>query len=206
MEKLRSQMDLNFWGAAEMAHGILNEWLAPDALEKRGSQKHLIFTSTVCAFYAPAGYAPYAPAKAALRNLSDTLQQEMLLYGGGDAVKVHTVCPGTITSPGFENEQKTKPDITKELEESDPVQTPEEVAAASIKGLEAGEYLITVNWLGRALKSQAWGGMPRSNWFLDTIFTFITSFVWMIMQPMLDGQVRAHGKKHGHPSTYLKKA
>ncbi|EHK96600.1 putative 3-ketodihydrosphingosine reductase tsc10 [Glarea lozoyensis 74030] len=145
---VEGKMDLNFWAAAEMAHGVLREWLDPEALEMGGSQKHLIFTATVCAFYAPVGYSPYAPAKAAIRNLSDTLQQEMLLYGGGEAVKIHTVCPGTITSPGFERENLNKPAITKELEESDPVQSPEEVAAIAIKALEAGEYLITMNWLG----------------------------------------------------------
>jgi 3-dehydrosphinganine reductase len=199
-------MDINYWAAAEMAHGILSEWLDPAALETGVAPKHLIFTSSVVAFYAPVGYAPYGPAKAALRCLGDTLYQEMLLYGGGDAVRIHIVCPGSILSAGYENEQKTKPAITNEIEESDPKQKPEEVAAASIKGLEAGEYLITVNWLGRLMKAQAWGGMPRSNWLIDTILTLLSSFVWMIVQPMIDRQVKAHGKKFGHPSIYVKKA
>ena len=60
----------------------------------------------------------------------------------GDHVKIHTIFPGTILSPGLENENKTKPDITFILEESDPQQTPDQVAKNAIAGLENGGYLI----------------------------------------------------------------
>ena len=118
---MRQQMDVNFWSCVDIAHAILNEWLAPSA--DKGKERHLIFTSSVVAFYPVAGYALYAPSKAAIKSLSDTLAQEVLLYG--DNVKVHTIFPGTISSPGIELENKTKPDITHILEESDPVQTPD---------------------------------------------------------------------------------
>ncbi|RDL32055.1 Uncharacterized protein BP5553_09457 [Venustampulla echinocandica] len=203
--KMRQQMDINYWTCVDMAHAILNEWLAPSVLGK-GTQKHLIFTSSVAAFYPVAGYAPYAPTKAAIKSLSDTLAQEVLLYGGGDTVKVHTVFPGTISSPGLDLENKTKPKITHILEESDPVQTPDVVAAKSIKGLENGEYLVTVSWLGQAMRGCAWGGSRRNNWVWDTILTCITSLVWLFVGPDLDGKVRSYAKKNGHPSTYPKQA
>merc|ERR1712000_536403 len=74
----RQQMDINYWSCADMAQAILSEWLAPGAVGK-GGQKHLIFTSSVAAFYPLAGYASYAPAKAAIKCLSDSLAQEILL-------------------------------------------------------------------------------------------------------------------------------
>lgn len=154
------------------------------------------------AFYPVAGYAPYGPGKAAIKNLSDTLAQEVLLYG--EDVKVHTVFPGNISSPGYENENLTKPGITHILEESDPVQTPDEVAAKSIKGLEAGEYLITVGWLGAAMRGCAWGGSARNNWIADTAMTWITSIAWGFIGRDLDGKVRSYRKKFGHPSSYEK--
>src|SRR6185437_6897532 len=96
--------------------------------------------------YSLVGYASYSPTKAAFKSLSDTLAQEVLLYG--EDVKIHTIFPGTIQSPGLERENLQKPEITLLLEESDPIQSSEEVARKSIKGLERGEYLITINWLG----------------------------------------------------------
>jgi hypothetical protein len=37
-------------------------------------------------------------------------------------------------TPGYENENKTKPSITKTIEESDPGLTPEQAAVAMLKG------------------------------------------------------------------------
>jgi 3-dehydrosphinganine reductase len=198
--KMRQQMDVNYWSCVDMAHAVLNQWLAPNA-EKR--ERHLIFTSSVTAFYPIAGYAPYAPPKAAIKNLSDALAQEVLLYG--DNVKIHTVFPGTISSPGLENENKTKPGVTFKLEESDPEQTPDEVAKKAIRGLERGEYLITVGLLGAAMRGCAWGGSARNNWFTDTAMTWVTSIAWGFIGRDLDNQVRAYRKKHGDPSTYPRK-
>ncbi len=199
---MRSQMDVNYWSCADMAHAILNEWLAPGSVGK-GNERHLIFTSSVAALYTVAGYAPYSPAKAAIKSLSDTLAQEVLLYG--DEVKVHTVFPGTITSPGLERENKTKPDITHILEESDPVQSPDDVAAKAISGLEKGEYLVTVSWLGVLMRATAWGGSKKNNWLVDTVMTWLASIISIFVGMDLNGKVRAYGKKHGHPSTYPKK-
>jgi 3-dehydrosphinganine reductase len=55
--KMRQQMDINFWSCVEMAQAILKDWLAPSASSK-GQERHLIFTSSVVAFYPVAGYAP----------------------------------------------------------------------------------------------------------------------------------------------------
>lgn len=202
--KARQQMDINYWSCWEMAQAILGEWLRPGPESKRSIPRHLIFTSSVIAFCSLAGYAPYAPAKAAIKSLSDTLAQEVLIYG--EDVKIHTVFPGTIKSPGLEQENLTKPDITLILEESDPGQMPDVVARNAIQGLERGEYLVTVGWLGNLMRAGAWGGSKRNGWVLDTLMTWIASIVWLFVGPDLDGKVKAYGKKHGHPSTYPRKS
>lgn len=162
-----------------------------------------MFTSSVVAFYPVAGYGPYAPSKAAIKSLSDSLAQEVLLYG--DSVKIHTVFPGTILSPGHVTENQTKPDITHILEEADPKQTPDECAARSIAGLEKGQYLVTVSWLGSLMRACAWGGSVRNNWVVDTLETWVASIVWMFVGKDMDGKVLSYRKKHGHPRTYAKK-
>ncbi|KAJ8123458.1 hypothetical protein ONZ43_g599 [Nemania bipapillata] len=195
----REHMDLNFWGNAEMAHALLRLWCAPDA-PVVPEPKHLIFTSSVVAFFPVAGYGAYTPAKAALRGLADTLVQEVELYP--QKVKIHVVYPGTISSPGLERENMTKPEITKILEESDPIQTPDTVAANAISGLEKGYYSITVALLGHALRWGSLGGSPRNNWVVDTVMSWIISIVWIFALPDIFSKIRKYAKKNGHPINY----
>ncbi|KAH8821841.1 3-ketodihydrosphingosine reductase-like protein tsc10 [Xylogone sp. PMI_703] len=206
---LRSQMDLNYWAATEMAHAILGDWLKLDPSAKPTGQPrkthHLIFTSSVLSLYPITGYIPYSPAKAALKSLSDTLAQELLLYQDPyPEVKVHTVVPGTITSPGFERETAMKPDVTLQLEESDPVQSPDEVATYAIQGLEKGQYLVTVAWLGSLMRGLSWGSSPMNNTVWDTLVAFAAIIIRIFVMMDLNGKVRAYGKKHGHPQLYQK--
>ncbi|KAI1154979.1 hypothetical protein F4825DRAFT_460109 [Nemania diffusa] len=199
LSSTREHMDLNFWGNAEMAHAILRLWCAPDA-PVVPEPKHLIFTSSVVALFPVAGYGPYTPAKAALRGLADTLVQEVELYP--QKVKVHIVYPGTIASPGLERENTTKPEITKIIEESDPIQTPDVAAAIAIGGLEKGYYAITVALIGHALRWGSLGGSPRNNWVVDTVMSWVISLVWIFVFPDIYGKIRTYAKKHGHPINY----
>jgi 3-dehydrosphinganine reductase len=196
-------MDVNFFSCNDMAHAILNEWLQPASIGK-GSTRHLIFTSSVAGVYTIAGYTPYSPSKAAIKSLSDTLVQEMLLYG--DDVKIHTVFPGSISSPGLERENKTKPEITLILEEADKNYTPDETAASAIAGLERGDYLVTVSFLGSLMRATSWGPSKKNNYLVDTAMTWLASIVNIFVAMDLNSKVKAYGKKHGHPSTYSKKA
>lgn len=201
MTSMRHQMDVNFYGTAEMSHTILREWLSPDA-PIEDQPKHLIMTTSVVAFYTIPGYAPYAPGKWAIRGLADTISQEVLMYPQN--VKVHVVYPGTILSAGYEHEMLTKPEITTILEESDPKQTPEHVAEKAIQGLERGEYFVTVAFLGTLMKWGVLGGSFRNNWIQDILGAWFVQLVWIFVQADLLGKIRNYGKKHGHPSTYQK--
>lgn len=212
IETLRSQMDINYWAAAYLAHAALNLWTkSTSAPTKKDTQsslpRHFIMTSSSVAFVGVAGYGTYAPAKAAMRSLADTLRSEFNLYNGarhhtsktGSSVdlKVHIVCPGTILSEGHEKENEVKHPVTKLLEEGDPAQTEDEVAAAAIKGLEKGHYLITTQFLGHAMRASALGGSPRNNKIVDTVFSWATSIAWLFVGPDMERKVFNYGKQHG---------
>ena len=47
--------------------------------------------------------------------LADTLQSELMLYG----ISVHIFFPPTMFTPGYEEENKTKPQIVKDIEAAD---------------------------------------------------------------------------------------
>lgn len=66
-----------------------------------------------------------------LSGLAETLQSEFVLYG----IDIHICFPGTIFTPGYEEENRTKPKITLKIEETDGGMSPEGVAAGLLKGV-----------------------------------------------------------------------
>lgn len=211
IQTLRDQMDTVYWTAAYTAHATLRKWLAPIAAsdEARTStpRRHLIFTASTLAFVPVSGYSPYAPAKAAMRGLSDVLNQEIEMYNGARTrtkspapaadVKIHTVFPMGILSPGFDNEQQLKPGLTKQLEEADRPQTPDDVARISIKALERGDYLITTMFLGHLMKGTALGPSPRNSVILDTLTSWVSGLVILGVTPDLKRKAWDWGVRNG---------
>lgn len=70
-------------------------------------------------------------------------------------IKVHLCMPNSITTDGYEAENKTKPKITLELEGADTPQHPDEVARTLIAGVRKGRYFVTTSFLGDLMR---WGG------------------------------------------------
>lgn len=214
LQTLKDQMDTVYWTAANTAHAILKRWLVPvnPSHQRPLPRRHLIFTCSTLAFVPIAGYAPYSPAKAAMRSLSDTLNQEIEIYNGSRAskersratpadVKIHTVFPMGILSPGFDNEQQIKPDLTKQLEAADKPQTPKEVAKISIEAIERGEYLITTMFVGNLMKGSALGSSPRNSWLRDTFTGWLSNLVFLQVVPDLRKQAFTWGQKNGVPAS-----
>lgn len=203
IEAFRDQMDSNYFSSMYVAHAALRAWL-PSTAQKRSAApvseeaRHIIFTSSVAAFYPLAGYSPYTPSKSALRALSDTLSQELHLYSSHTAIKTHVVFPATIYTAGLETENKTKHAITKKLEEADGGQTPDQVAEASIKGLERGEELITTSGiLGYLMKAGNLGSSKRNGWVIvDTITSWLVSVVLVFVRWDMDRTVKNWGKSN----------
>ena len=94
-------------------------------------------------------------------------------------------------------ENQTKPEITKKLEEGDGGQTPEDVAAASLKGLERGEEMVTTNGiLGVAMKAGMLGGSKRNGLgVVDTLMSWVVNLVLVFVRKEMDGKVLEWGKK-----------
>ncbi|KAL4755035.1 3-ketodihydrosphingosine reductase tsc10 [Aspergillus terricola var. indicus] len=214
VQTLKDQMDTVYWTAANTAHAILRKWLVPinPSHQRPLPRRHLIFTCSTLAFVPIAGYAPYSPAKAAMRALSDTLCQEIEVYNGSRAskeraratpadVKIHTVFPMGILSPGFDNEQQIKPALTKQLESADKPQTPKEVARIAIEAIERGEYLITTMFVGDVMKGAALGPSPRNSWFRDTCTGWLSNLLFLGVVPDLRKQAFSWGARNGVPTS-----
>lgn len=226
--QLQAQMDANYFTSAYMAHAALRSWLRTDtgghikdeaeapasageleAARKNNTGKplparHLIFTSSFVALYSLIGYAPYSPAKAGLRVLSDTLSQELNLYAAANPrappVRVHTLFPATILSEAYEAENRIKTDVTKMLEEADEGQTPGEIARKCIAGLEGGQELVTSDFLTRIVLSTTMGASKRGGLFralVDWVLGCLGLFILVFVRWDMDRKVRVWGKRHG---------
>jgi 3-dehydrosphinganine reductase len=78
-------------------------------------------------------------ALADISGLADTLRSEMLLHG----IHIHLYVPAGILSPGFDNEQLTKPDITKKIEDGDTPLSPEACVGFLLDGRSDQDELMS---------------------------------------------------------------
>jgi 3-dehydrosphinganine reductase len=219
-EQLQTMMDSNYFSCAYLAHAVLNAWLRPlldskpvhsdrdapatDRTGKPPQARHLVFTGSFVSFYSFAGFTPYAPSKAAIRSLSDSLSQEMNLYAAAypsaPRIRVHTVFPATMPTQSLEDENRVKTDLTKSLEEGDQVLQPEECARRAIAGLERGEELVATSTIIRLVMTSVMGGAIRGGWLkglIDTLLGGIVLIVMMFIRWEMDTKVSKWGREHG---------
>ncbi|KAI1118904.1 NAD(P)-binding protein [Nemania sp. NC0429] len=214
VEQFQTMMDSNYFSSTYMAHAILNTWLgsaAEDSNPRGGSSaakpaaaRHLIFTGSFVSFYSFAGFTPYAPSKAAVRALSDSLSQEMNLYAAAHPdlprVRVHTVFPATMPTQSLEDENAVKTDLTKALEEGDQILPPAECARRAIASLEGGEELVPTSTIIRLVMTSVMGGSVRGGFWkglVNTLLGWITIVVMIFIRWDMDAKVRRWGKEHG---------
>ncbi|KAI0654644.1 oxidoreductase [Cubamyces menziesii] len=185
-EALKAGMQMTYWAQAFTALAGTKEMV------KQGVKGRIVFVSSVLAFFSIVGYSPYSPGKFALRGLAETLHSELKLYG----ISIHIAFPATIYTPGYEEENKTKPKITLKIEESDGGDSPEAVATAILKGVQRGSFHITTGFLGELFRSSAAGASPRRSYLLDIVYGLISFIGLPIWRHSVDSTVKAHQKEH----------
>ncbi|GAA5977712.1 hypothetical protein JCM10908_005067 [Rhodotorula pacifica] len=160
------------------------------AMKEEGKGGRVVLTSSVLALMSFAGYSTYSPSKYAIRGLAEALRNELQLY----SISVHLFLPATIYSPGFGNEQRLKPEVTKKIEGPDEGKSPDGVARELLKGVEREDFYITYEPVGHMLRNSR-AITPRNNILLDTFWGFVGTLafpVWRIMSP--DGEVKKAAK------------
>ena len=115
---------------------IPTQYLLPDFIA-RGSG-HIINVSSVAGFLGLIGYGTYAPAKFAVVGFSEVLRHEMKPHG----VRVSVVCPPDVDTPGFAQENRTKPAECAAISGRARVMRPEDVARAVLDGVRKNRFYI----------------------------------------------------------------
>ncbi|EEB07402.1 pig-F [Schizosaccharomyces japonicus yFS275] len=188
LETFEKQMLQNYFSTVYVCHAVINRMRkCPVPYNRR-----ILLTSSITSVLPIAGYSAYSPAKAAMRALADTLRQECIMYD----IEVCIYLPASISSPGFEEENRIKPELCKILEDRDPVATPEEAARRCMSGLDHGDFLITSNLIGDLMKNRVRGASPQDNLLLDTIGTVISFFGWPPFRRDLDSSVYKYAIEH----------
>lgn len=102
--------------------------------------------------------------------------------------------PATIFSPGLEEENKQKHPVTHMLEEGDKGQSAEEVARASVRGLEKGQEMVTTEFLGGLMK-RGMLGSSRGRGLWDIVLGAVVNVVFWVVRWDMDGKVRRWGRE-----------
>ncbi len=134
-------------------------------MKERGG--YIVNVSSIVGFLGIFGYTDYAAAKFGVIGLSEALRSEVKRYN----IAVSVLCPPDTDTPGFVEENKTKPAETKVISAGAKLMKPEAVAEALLKGMAKQEFIIIPNADGR--------------------FTYIMKrlFPWLV-EMVTDAQVR----------------
>jgi 3-dehydrosphinganine reductase len=142
-------------------------------------RQKIILVSSTAGFLSFYGHSSYAPTKHAIRSLGDCLRHELDVSTGGK-VTTHVYFTSTISSPGFEVEQRRAPRITKLIEGSgvDESCLPKNRAITLLNGIEKGQFHITSDFITDLLRVSMAGVSPRNGIVKDT---FLLVLAWLFI-------------------------
>ncbi|XP_010546852.1 PREDICTED: 3-dehydrosphinganine reductase TSC10A-like [Tarenaya hassleriana] len=108
------------------------------------------------------GYTAYSASKFGLQGLAQALQQEVI----ADNIHVSLIFPPDTETPGFEEEQKTRPQLTNIIAASSGAMKPEEVAKITLEGIKAGKFSVSCNFEGFLLSTATAGLSPQRSFLI----------------------------------------
>jgi 3-dehydrosphinganine reductase len=133
LEEFERVNAVDYLGSVYMTHGLWSN------LEDHG---FISFTSSVVGYMGVFGFGSYAGPKFALFGLAETISQELASRN----ISVSILCPPDTETPGFEEEEKTKPHETRELSKGAKLMTAEQVSKKFIADLKRRKFVITCNF------------------------------------------------------------
>jgi len=180
IETLEKENQLNYMGVVYTIKSALF------SMVKRNRGGHICIISSAASFTPMIGYANYTATKSAIRGLSDSLRNELLLYNIG----VSIYFPTGIDTEGFANENILKPIETKEIESSAQVSTPADAARCLLAGLSKGQYYITNEVMTEFMRMGSHGiNIPRNNFLIDLLVSPIAVFASPVVRFWMDSVV-----------------
>jgi 3-dehydrosphinganine reductase len=128
-------MAVNYFGTIDAVRAVV-----PDMRSAGGG--HIVMVSSGAGLIGILGYAAYCPTKFALRGFAEALRPEVKRWG----IRVSIVYPPDTDTPGFHEEDRTKPPETRKICETASLLTADAVARAIVSGIERGRFSIAPGW------------------------------------------------------------
>lgn len=136
--QFRETMRINLYGCWNTTAALVPH------MRRRGSG-YIVNTSSLAGLFGVFGFTDYCASKFALVGFSEALRSELKPYG----ITVSVLCPPDADTPGFAQENKTKPAETKAISAGAKLMTAEAVADELFAGMAKGGLLIIPGRDGR---------------------------------------------------------
>mgnify|MGYP000621399968 CR=1 FL=1 len=130
-------MKINLYGCRNTIAALL-----PYMKEKGGL---IVNTSSIAGTIGVFGYTDYSASKFALVGFSEALRSEVK----ANDIDVVVLCPPDTDTPGFQNENLTKPTETRALSEGASLMTADDVADVFFKELPRNKFIIVPGISGK---------------------------------------------------------
>jgi 3-dehydrosphinganine reductase len=131
LENFEVNLDCGYWSVVYPCRAVVPYMIA------RGSG-HIVNVSSVAGYLGIYGYTGYSSAKFAVMGFTEALRFEMKPAG----VTVHVVCPPDTDTPALAYEHTLRPPETDVIAGAIKPIPAEKVAAAIVRGVDRGKYLI----------------------------------------------------------------
>ncbi|XP_059613289.1 3-ketodihydrosphingosine reductase [Phlebotomus argentipes] len=158
VQDAKFMMDVNYYGTYYPTRYILPKM-------KAAGEGIIVITSSQAALLGIYGYGPYAATKFALRGLAETIQMEASQAGVG----VTLALPCDTDTPGFEREEKTKPDVTKLISSSGGLMKPADVAERLVEDALRGSFFSVYGLESWILSILCVGMAPWTGFYLNML-------------------------------------
>jgi 3-dehydrosphinganine reductase len=129
-EQFDRSMRVNVYGTRNTIAALL------PAMKKRGGA--IVNISSIAGYVGVFGYTDYNATKFAVLGFSEALRSELKPFG----IEVFVLCPPDTDTPGLATENLTRPPETQAIAANAKLMKPEAVAAAMIKGIRKGKFII----------------------------------------------------------------
>lgn len=186
---VKEMMDVNYLGSFILSQEVVR------GMKARNEGGSVVFTSSQGGLLGLYGFTAYSAAKAALVKLAEALHMELKPHG----ITVTVCYPPDTQTPGFLEENKTKPVETRLISEAAGLFTSDEVAKKLVDDALQGKFSSTVGLEGFMLTTLCAGMGPVTDslsllaqLFLTGIFRFVSIFYLWSFANIID---KEHKKK-----------